>query len=160
MIRKAERADLPECVKVIRDSFRTVADEFGFTEENAPRFTAFAVREEWLAWQMDAEHRLMYLDEEDGQVCGYYSLKLTGDGACELSNLSVLPACRHRGIGGRLLGHAMETAREQHCSVMNLSIVEENTVLRKWYERSGAVHTHTEKYDFFPFTCGYLKIDL
>ena len=66
----------------------------------------------------------------------------------------------HRGIGGRLLAHAMETAREQGCSVMNLSIVEENTVLRKWYERSGAVHTHTEKFDFFPFTCGYLKIDL
>ena len=160
MIRKAERADLPECVKVIRDSFRTVADEFGFTEENAPRFTAFAVREEMLVWQMDAEHRLMYLDEEEGKVCGYYSLKLAGDGACELGSLSVLPAYRHRGIGGRLLAHAMETAREQGCSVMNLSIVEENTVLRKWYERSGAVHTHTEKYDFFPFTCGYLKIDL
>ena len=160
MIRKAERADLPACVDVIRKSFRTVADEFGFTEENAPRFTAFATTEERLAWQMDGEHRLMYVDEEDGRICGYYSLRLNGDGTCELSNLSVLPENRHRGIGERLLKHSVEKAREQKCSVMLLGIVEENQVLRKWYERNGAVHTGTEKYDFFPFTCGNMKIDL
>ena len=160
MIRKAERADLPECVRVIRNSFQTVADEFGFTVENAPRFTAFATTEERLAWQMDSEHRLMYLDEEGGTVCGYYSLKLNGDGTCELGNLSVLPEYRHRGIGGALLKHSMETATAQNCGEMKLSIVEENTVLRKWYERNGAVHTGTEKFDFFPFTCGYMTIGL
>lgn len=160
MIRKTERADLPECVKVIRNSFQTVADEFGFTEENAPRFTAFATTEERLAWHMFGEHRLMYLDEEDGRICGYYSLRLNDDGTCDLGSLSVLPEYRHRGIGGALLKHSAETAREQHCSVMKLSIVEENSVLRKWYERNGAVHTGTEKFDFFPFTCGYMEIDL
>jgi len=158
MIRKAERADLPECVRVIRKSFRTVSDEFGFTEENAPRFTAFAITEEWLAWQMDGEHRLMYVDEEGGVIRGYYSLRLQGNGECELGNLSVLPEYRHRGIGGELFLHAVKTAGEQQCTVMNLGIVEENIRLRKWYERHGAVHTGTKKYDFFPFTCGYMKI--
>ena len=137
MIRKAERADLPECVRVIQNSFQTVADEFGFTEENAPRFTAFATTEERLVWQMDGEHRLMYLDEEDGRICGYYSLRLNGNGTCELGSLSVLPEYRHRGIGEALLKHSAKTAREQHCSVMKLSIVEENTVLRKWYTSTG-----------------------
>ena len=160
MIRKTERADLPECVKVIRNSFQTVADEFGFTEENAPRFTAFATTEERLAWHMFGEHRLMYLDEEDGRICGYYSLRLNGDGTCELGSLSVLPEYRHRGIGEALLKHSAKTAREQHCGVMKLGIVEENTDLRKGYERNGAVHTGTEKFDFFPFTCGYMEINL
>ena len=160
MIRKVERADLSACADVIRRSFRTVADEFGFTEQNAPRFTAFAMTEERLLWHMDGEHRIMYLDEEDGMPCGYYSLRLRGEGACELGNLSVLPEYRHKGIGGRLLAHAMERAKEQDCRVMEFSIVEENTVLRNWYESSGAVHTGTEKYDFFPFTCGYMKIPL
>ena len=158
MIRKAERADLPECVRLIRKSFRTVSDEFGFTEENAPRFTAFAITEEWLAWQMDGEHRLMYVDEEGGVIRGYYSLRLQGNGECELGNLSVLPEYRHRGIGGELLRHAADTAREHQCAVINLGIVEENIRLRKWYEQHGAVHTGTEKFDFFPFTCGYMKI--
>ena len=160
MIRKVERTDLPACADVIRRSFRTVADEFGFTEQNAPRFTAFAMTEERLLWHMDGEHRIMYLDEEDGMPCGYYSLLLRGEGACELGNLSVLPEYRHKGIGGRLLAHAMERAREQGCRVMEFSIVEENTVLRNWYESSGAVHTGTEKFDFFPFTCGYMRIPL
>ena len=160
MIRTAGREDIPECVRVIRRSHQTVADEFGFTRENAPRYVAFATDENRLTWHMDSEHRLMFVDEEDGTVRGYYSLLLKKDNECELGNLSVLPEYRHRGIGTALLKHAAETARRQNCRTMRLSIVEENTVLRKWYEQNGAVHTGTEKFDFFPFTCGYMMIRL
>ena len=65
MIREVYREDIPECVSLIKQSFMTVADELGFTEENAPRFTAFAVTEERLLWQLDREHRPMYAYEED-----------------------------------------------------------------------------------------------
>ena len=160
MIRKVRREDILECVRVIRRSHQTVADEFGFTEENAPRYVAFATDERRLIWHMDQEHRLMFVDEEAGAVRGDYSLLLKQDGECELSNLSVLPEYRHQGIGTELLGHAVRTAREHQCRIMRWSIVEENLVLRKWYERNGAVHTGTEKFDFFPFTCGYMKIQL
>jgi hypothetical protein len=54
------------------------------------------------------------------------------------------------------LEHAYETARNQGCKRVNIGIVEENIQLRKWYEQSGAVHTGTKKFDFFPFTCGYM----
>ena len=160
MIRKVTREDLPVCVRVIRRSHQTVADEFGFTVENAPRYVAFATDENRLAWHMDREHRLMFLDEDKGVVRGYYSLLLKENGECELGNLSVLPEYRHRGIGTRLLKHAMDTAREPRCAAMNLSIVEENRQLLKWYEQCGAEHVGTEKYDFFPFTCGYMRIPL
>ena len=158
MIREVRQEEIPECVQVIRRSFQTVADEFGITPENAPRYVAFATDENRLLWQMFREHRLMFLDEGDGVIRGYYSLLMKDGGECELGSLSVLPEYRHRGIGTSLLKHAMDTARQQHCSVLNLSIVEENTVLRKWYERTGAVHTGTQKFDFFPFTAGYMKI--
>ena len=157
MIRKVNREDIPACVRVIRRSHQTVADEFGFTEENAPRYVAFATDVNRLMWHMEKEHRLMFLDEENGVIRGYCSLLIKQDGECELSNLSVLPEYRHRGIGTALLMHSISTAREHHCGIMRWSIVEENTVLRKWYEQNGAVHTGTEKYDFFPFTCGYME---
>ena len=160
MIREVKREDLAACAALIRKSFQTVADEFGITAENAPRFTAFAVTEERLAGRMDAGHMLMFLDEEDGRICGYCSLKFRDQGVCELFNLCVLPGCRHRGIGSRLLRYAVWIAGKHGCTVMELSIVEENSVLRKWYERNGAVHTGTEKPDFFPFTCGHMKIFL
>ena len=160
MIREVRQEEISECVQVIRRSFQTVADDFGITPENAPRYVAFATDENRLLWQMFREHRLMFLDEEDGVICGYYSLLIKDGGECELGSLSVLPEYRHRGIGTALLKHACDTAREQGLSTLNLSIVEENTVLRKWYERNGAVHTGTKKFDFFPFTAGYMKIML
>ena len=157
MIKKVEANHISECVKVIRDSFLTVAEEFGFTAENAPRFTAFSVTEERLLWQLNSEYRLMYAFYESGKIVGYYSLLLQENHECELNNLCVLPSCRHKGIGEELLKSVFEEAAELSCTKINIGIVEENTVLRKWYETFGFVHTKKEKYDFFPFTCGYME---
>ena len=160
MIRKIRREEVPACVRIIRNSHQTVADAFGITVENAPRYVAFATDENRLLWHMDSEHRLMFVEEENGILRGYYSLLLKNDGECELGSLSVLPEYRHQGIGTGLLRHAVSTAQEQGCRIMRLSIVEENSRLRKWYEQNGAVHTGTEKFDFFPFTCGYMMLRL
>ena len=43
---------------------------------------------------------------------------------------------------------------------IKVGIVEENKLLRNWYESLGFVHTGTVKYDFFPFTCGYMEKEL
>ena len=96
MIREVKQEEIPECVRVIRESHQTVADEFGFTRENAPGYVAFATDANRLIRHMDLEHRLMFLDEEGGLVRGYYSLLLEENGECELGNLSVLPEYRHR----------------------------------------------------------------
>ena len=160
MIREVKREEIPACVELIKKSFKTVADEFGFTEENAPRFTAFATTEERLSEQMLYELRPMFVYEEEGLLCGYYSLALQDNGECELNNLAVLPEYRHKGIGRKLLEHSFSLARSNGCKVMNIGIVEENKKLRKWYEDNGAVHLGTHKFEFFPFTCGYLKKEL
>ncbi|MBO5324333.1 MAG: GNAT family N-acetyltransferase [Oscillospiraceae bacterium] len=156
MIREMERSDIPACVDVIRAAFATVADEFGITAENAPRFTAFATDKMRIEWHFLHEKRPMFVYMMDGQIVGYYSLMMMENNACELNNLCVLPAYRHNGIGAQLLQHAFQYAKVQNCKVMNIGIVEENQVLRKWYESFGFVHTGTKKVDFFPFTCGYL----
>ena len=160
MIKKIEKKELDECAKVIKESFLTVANEFGFTVENAPKFTAFATTCEKLQWQLNEEHRLMYAFYDNGGIVGYYSLLLLQNNQCELNNLSVLPTYRHKGIGGKLLKNAFEVSKELGCTKMNIGIVEENTVLRKWYETFGFRHIGTEKFDFFPFTCGYMEKEL
>ena len=85
---------------------------------------------------------------------------LQENGECELNNLAVLPEYRHRGIGKQLLEHDFIKAKKAGCKIINIGIVEENKVLRKWYELNGAIHIGTKKYDFFPFTCGYMKKEL
>jgi len=157
MIKPIQKNDINECVKVIRESFKTVADELGFTAENAPRFTAFATTEERINWHMNGEHRLIYAYYDDGAIVGYYSLLMQDNHECELNNVCVLPSYRHRGIGEELLNHAFKTAKESGCKKMNIGIVDENVVLKKWYESFGFVHTGTQKFEFFPFTCGYME---
>ena len=71
MIREVQKNDIPEWVDIIRKSFQTVADELGFTVDNAPRFTAFATTEERLYWQLENEPRKMFIYEQDGVACGY-----------------------------------------------------------------------------------------
>lgn len=151
---------IPECVSIIKRAFQTVADEFGFTPENASRFTAFAMSEERLLWQFANEKRPMFAYFDGDKIVGYYSLTMPKDGVCELNNLAVLPEHRHNGIGKALLLHAFDEARKMGCTQMKIGIVEENTVLRSWYESFGFVHTGTEKFDFFPFTCGYMEVKL
>lgn len=155
MIRAITSKDIPACVRVVRESFLTVARDFDITPENAPRFTAFAVTGERLHWQLTQERRPMFGWFEGEALVGYYSLAPQGEGAWELNNLCVLPGCRHQKIGERLLCHAMDTARSLGCARLTLGLVEENTRLRAWYEGFGFVHSGVEKFDFFPFTCGY-----
>ncbi len=115
VIKEVDKNDIAECVKVIKDSFITVANDFGFTVENAPRFTAFATTEDRLNWHLLGEHRPMY---------------------------------------------AFNVAKDLGCVKINIGIVEENEVLKKWYESFGFVHTGTQKFDYFPFTCGYMERNL
>lgn len=161
MIRPMNDNELAECVGLIRESFMTVADAFGFTADNAPRFTAFATTPERLKYHRDVEKRPMFVYvADDGRIVGYYSLALSEDGNCELNNLCVHPEHRHRGIGGALLSDAFTRAGALGRGRMKIGIVEENTALRKWYERKGFVHVGARKYDFFPFTCGYMEAAL
>ena len=126
MIKKIDEQNISECVNVIKESFATVANEFGFTPTNAPGFTAF-------------------------------SIALQDNNECELNNMCVLPSARHKNIGKKLLEHAFQSAKELNCTKMNIGIVEENKLLRNWYESFGFIHKGTEKFDFFPFTCGYME---
>ena len=157
VIRRMSLEEIPECVNVIRGAFKTVADELGFTEENAPRFTAFATDTNRLGYQFCIEKKPMFVYLHQGSIVGYYSLALLENGNVELNNLSVLPEFRHLGIGEKLVKDAFEKVKAFGKDKIEIGIVEENVKLRKWYEKLGFIHTGTKKYDFFPFTCGYME---
>ncbi|MCR4648073.1 MAG: GNAT family N-acetyltransferase [Lachnospiraceae bacterium] len=157
MIRRMSAEEIHECVNVIRTAFKTVADELGFTEENAPRFTAFATDESRLKYQFFEEKKPMFVYVHEGKIAGYYSLALLENGNIELNNLSVLPEFRHLGIGEKLVKDAVKKAGDLEKKKIEIGIVEENVRLRKWYEKLGFIHTGTKKFDFFPFTCGYME---
>lgn len=160
MICLIKKCEIEKCVEVIRKSFLTVAQEYGFTEENAPGFTAFSTTSDKINGQHEEGWPMYGYFDDHKQVLGYYSLHIQENGACELNNLCVLPEYRHRHIGEILFSHALMTAAVKGCKIMKIGIVEENKRLCAWYENMGANHIGTKKFDFFPFTCGYMEKDI
>ncbi|MCM1168202.1 MAG: GNAT family N-acetyltransferase [Ruminococcus sp.] len=154
-IRKITEKDIPECVRVIRQSFQTVADEFGFTAEKDPKFTSYATTEERLKRQMFTEKRPMYACFADGKIAGYYSLHIDGS-EIELSNLCTLPEYRHGKIGEALMLHSFGRARELGFSEITIGVVDANERVKRWYESFGFVKSG-ECDAYITFHCIYMK---
>lgn len=155
MIRKAVLSEMQICADIIRESFMSVAEKFNITKENAPNYVAFTVTAEKLKQQYWAG-REMYVYVYEECIAGFFSLEFCGNN-CELNNLCVLPEYRHKRFGKEMLEFSIHTAADSNVEKLTLSIVEENEVLKAWYSSFGFVHTHIKKYDFFPFTCGYME---
>ena len=87
----------------------------------------------------------MYAFHDDGNIVGYYSLLLQDNRECELNNLCVIPAYRHKGIGEALLKHAFSETTGLGCCKINIGIVEGNKRLRRWDESWGLIHIGAKK---------------
>jgi GNAT superfamily N-acetyltransferase len=70
-----------------------------------------------------------------GSAVGFYSL-LVDAAVCELDNLWVLPQHMGRGIGRRLLDHAMQTARDLGITTIQ---IDADPFAAAFYEKCGAV---------------------
>ena len=167
MIRQLDQTEFALAVEVIRASFLTVANDLGLTEENCPKYVGFVTTAERLQTQLSWGW-WMYGLFEDGQLIGYVSIsKVSADGdtdavdrAYEIHNLAVLPEHRHKGYGRQLLNFCAAKIKESGGRIINISIIEENPVLKNWYAEYGFTHTGTKKYDHLPFTSGYMEIVL
>ena len=155
VIHEVDKNELQECLDVIHQSFRTVAEEFGLTKENCPKHTSF-IPLSFLETQMNWGWH-MYAPYAGKKIIGYMSLSKEGDDVYELHNLAVLPEYRHKGFGKLLLDHAKEVVKSLGGSRIKIGIIEESTVLKDWYIANGFVHIGTKKFDHLPFTSGYLE---
>ncbi len=156
-ISKVKASELQTCLDVIHQSFKTVADEFGLTQENCPKHTSF-IPLCYLETQMDWGWH-MYALYADKKIIGYMSISKESDDVYELHNLAVLPEYRHNGFGRLLLDHAKNTVKSLGGRIIKIGIIEESTVLKSWYIANGFVHTGVKKFDHLPFTSGYLEWD-
>ena len=153
VIYEVGKDDLSECLAVIHQSFKTVADSFGLTRENCPKHTSFiplSFLESQMSWGWH-----MYALYAGKKIIGYMSLSKEGDDILELHNLAVLPEYRHNGFGKLLLDYAGDAVKSLGGKTIKIGITEESAVLKNWYISNGFVHTGTKKFDYLPFTGSY-----
>jgi len=158
MIKPLEYKELESCVKVIRESFATVARDFKLTEQNCPNHTSF-MKLEKLQNQFNKGTQMFgcFCDDE---IVGYVSLTKIDNLTYELNNLSILPEYRHKGYGTELMDFCKAKVKELDGKQIMIGIIEENSALKDWYAAYGFIHTGTQKFEHLPFTVGLMELDV
>jgi N-acetylglutamate synthase-like GNAT family acetyltransferase len=157
-IRPATENDIQITVSILRRSFKTVADRFGFTMENCPRHMSFCTEEYYLKdIQRGARY---YLLEDNNQVCGCVALEQKTSDLVYLERLAILPEHRHKGLGAMLVKHIFSEAKAISAKRVEIGLISDDTHLKQWYQNFGFVQTSTKKLDEFPFTVAFMGLDL
>ena len=157
-IREIELSEMECCAELIRNSFGTVAEEFGLTRQNCPSNGAFidATR---LKADLVKGARMFGLFYH-GELAGFAQLVKKGADAFSLEKLAVHPAYRHRGYGAYLLSRARSEAVNAGAAKLLVGIIEENSRLKVWYLEHGFRSTGTKRFEHLPFTVGFMEMNL
>jgi N-acetylglutamate synthase-like GNAT family acetyltransferase len=141
-IKEITSASLADSVQIVRSAFGRVAGELGITLENAPRFPAFVTIE-----------RL-----EEMRAGG--ALEQEAAGEHYLKRLAVLPEYWHGGLGRELVQHIIDYARGLGIKKLHIAMVNEQTVLKKWYQGMGFKETEIKKFEHLPFSVCFMVMDI
>ena len=141
-IRRATRSDVPAIVRLLAEDTLGRARELAADPLPASYEEAFAV--------IDASpnDELIVAEEAGGGVVGTlqitYLRHLSHQGArrAQLENVHVDSAWRSRGVGTRLVGWAIERARERGCRIVQLTSNKSRTDAHRFYVRLGFTASH------------------
>ena len=150
-------AEFANSARVIRNSFRTVAEEFGLTRENCPSHPTFlTVRR---LKEMKSRGVTFFGLFLGGRQIGFVAIEKADVDLYYIERLSVLPAHRHGGYGAQLIGFAIDYIREPHGKKIYLGMIDEHTVLKNWYKKLGFREVTTKKFPQLPFTVCFMERD-
>ena len=149
---------LDTSVEVIRQSFRTVAEELNLTPENAPTHPSFVTLDQ--LEELRKKGLVFYGYFLDNSQVGFVAMEKADDSLYYLEKLAVLPEYRHNGYGRELVRFVLDTAAAEGARKMSIGIIYEQTVLKDWYKDIGFKETGTRKFEHLPFTVGFMEIDL
>ena len=126
--------DCQVLTEIQHKSFITVAEEFGYTIENAPYHSAFIKKEKIEKQMMDGGKFFVFKigDEFIGSV-GY----ILENGNYVIERLAVIPEYRHKGIGKELMDFIENKVKSKNAKSIRLAMIDNNLVLKEWYYKLG-----------------------
>ncbi len=153
-IRRAVPEDAALLSRLIRESFRDVAETFGLTPENCPRHPSNCTAD-WIAEDFK-RGVVYYVLDFNGEACGCVALERGENDAWVLERLAVLREKRRAGYGTALVQKALTEARARGADKLIVSIVASHITLRLWYENMGFAETETRAFEHLPFLVTFL----
>lgn len=152
-IKRIETID-QDCVRVIRDSFITVANEFNLTKQNTPTNPAFIEIETLRAMKQKGID--MYGAFVNNTMIGFVAIEKSTDSLYFMEKLAVLPSHRHKGYGSQLIDFVADTVKKAGGKKISIGIINENKVLKDWYIKNGFSVTEIREFSHLPFNVCFL----
>ena len=148
--------DIGVAVILLRESFGTVAAEFGLTEKNCPSNPAF-IKKESLKEQIN-NNRIFYLLYQDDKPVGSVAIEKSPDqpGVYYIERVAVLPEYRHKGFGKELMKFATRRIISMGGKKISIAIIDENRILKNWYANQGFIESGIRKFEHLPFTVCFM----
>jgi diamine N-acetyltransferase len=152
-------SQLRACVEVIRNAFRTVADDLGLDMRSAPTHPSFITFE---TVKQSAEKGVasfgLFVEEK---LAGCIALEKSGEeGVFFVERLAVLPEYRYNGLGGRLLEYAAEQVKNSAGKKISIGIINEQQTLKQWYGRHGFSEKECRTFEHQPFTVCFMEREI
>ena len=143
---------------ILHKAFITVAEEFNFTKENAPRFPAF-ISSDYIDEQFRKGMKLFGYSL-NGRIIGCAGYMFYRDRIYEIVRLAVLPEYRHAGIGKKLMGFVENKIIENGGSIAEIHAVDKNLLVRKWYKSLGYIEIRIDELKSVPFNSVVMNKEL
>jgi ribosomal protein S18 acetylase RimI-like enzyme len=80
----------------------------------------------------------VFVAEEEGQVVGFITTRIAGDTG-RIANFGIESAYRGRGLGKKLLAHALDFFRKEGLALARIETMEQNEIGQNLYPKMGFV---------------------
>lgn len=150
---------LEQCVIIIRKSFQTVAEEYGFTPETVPSHPSFITKEKFFEWYQNKKITMFGYFEE-GELSGCIGIEKSSENVYYFERLAVLPNYRHRKIGRKLMQFAEQYIYSQSGTKISIAIIDKQDILKKWYHSYGFREIRKHDFPQLPFTVCFMEKDV
>jgi ribosomal protein S18 acetylase RimI-like enzyme len=136
-VREAGQEDVERLIEFLHKAWKEAGPGAlgwtGATEETIRHIASYG----FLSNLLEREDTRVFIAHDDGRVVGFASNRMAGDGLVELSGIVVLESLTGVGIGGRLLEHSIEAAKEDGCTEMVVKTESFNERAVNFYLRKG-----------------------
>ena len=149
---------LDKSVEIIRRAFGTVAQEMGITEKATPFFPAFITIER--LEELRKRGAVFFGLFIDGKQAGFVAVEKENDGKFYMKRLAVLPEFRHGGYGRDLVDTVIGYVKSKGSQKLHIAIVNEQTVLKEWYQGMGFKEVSIQKFEHLPFKVCFMELSI
>ena len=155
MISKATQNDVAALVQLVNSAYRGESSKNGWTTEadllDGQRTDDAAILDVW----KKPNTALLKYEAPDGALLACVYLEKQWE-TLYLGMLTVAPHLQNSGLGKKLLLAAEAYGREQHCKMIEMTVISVRHELIRWYERRGYHATGKTK----PFPHGDVRFGI